>query len=44
MQNSTLRESLLSVFQVFFASINEIFILAEGLNTILSFYEVFRLS
>ena len=33
-------KSLTSVFQELFASINKIFILAEGLDTMLSFYKV----
>ena len=37
-------KSLISVFQEFFASINNIFILAGTLGTRLSFYEVWTLS
>ena len=44
MWNSALRESLLSVFQEFFASINKIFILVGGLGARLSFYRVLRFS
>ena len=44
MWNSALRESLISAFQEFFTSTNKIFILVGRLGTMLSFFEVFRLS
>ena len=37
-------KSLISIFQWFFASINEILILSGGVGIRLSFYEVLRLS
>ena len=39
MQNSALRENLISVFQDFFASINKTFILVGRMSTRLSSYE-----
>ena len=40
MCNSALGESLISVFQEFFASINKAFVLAGGLSVGLSFYGI----
>ena len=39
-----MRKSLISIFQEFFASINEILILAAGLGTKLSFFGISILS
>ena len=44
MQNSAIRESLISIFQECFASIEKIFALAETLSARLLFYEVLRFS
>ena len=42
--NNTLRKSLIAVFWKFFASIDKTFIFAGGLDTSLSFYEVYTIS
>ena len=42
MWNSTLRETLISIFQQFSASIKKVLSLERGLGTRLKFYEVLR--